>query len=177
MLVLIDPQRGFFEPAVPENLAIRLRGLLSRKLFRAVIATKFVSEPRSPFQRFMGWNGLHGAEEDICEEIVPWLDVIVAKSGFNGATTSVLRVLRELNGGRRPQHVYLAGTDTEACVLATSMGFFEKNIRPVVLADYCASSGGVNVHKAGLLCLERAIGAMNVVYGDPCADMPPTKAP
>ena len=166
-LVIVDPQRGFFEPAVPDDLEGRLGKLLSRKLFRSVIATQFVSEPDSPFQRFAGWGGLHGTEQDICEGIRPWLDAIIPKKGFSCATDPVMRTLQELNGGYLPNTIFLAGTDTEACVLASAMAFFEQGVRPVVLADYCASSGGMSVHEAGLLCLERAIGPRNVMRGDP----------
>ena len=167
ILVLIDPQRGFFDPAVPADLEGRLGRLLSRKPFKAVIATRFVSEANGPFQRFADWGGLHGTELDICAGIRPWLDAIIPKKGFSGATRPVMRALQEVNGGCMPQAVFLAGTDTEACVLATAMAFFEQGVRPVVLADYCASSGGISVHEAGLLCLERSIGPRNVMRGDP----------
>ena len=166
-LVIVDPQRGFFDPAVPDDLEGRLERLLSCRPFRAVIATRFVSEPNGPFDRFADWGGLHGTEQDICAGVRPWLDAIVPKKGFSGATGPVLLVLRKLNSGHMPQAVFLAGTDTEACVLATAMAFFEKGVRPIALADYWASSGGRSVHEAGLLCLERAIGPRNVMRGDP----------
>ncbi|MBQ9407018.1 MAG: isochorismatase family protein [Desulfovibrio sp.] len=167
ILVIIDPQHGFFDHAMPENLASRLGQLLSKKIFHAVVATQFINTPNDAFQQFTGWDGLHGAERNICKEIQPWLNAIIPKSGFNGAITPVMQVLRTLNGECPPQAVFLAGTDTEACIMASAMGFFEKGIRPLVLADYCASSGGLSVHQAGLLCLERAIGKMNIVHGDP----------
>ena len=95
-LVIVDPQRGFFEPAVPDDLEGRLGKLLSRKPFRSVIATRFVSEPDGPFQRFAGWGGLQGSEQDICDGIRPWLDAILPKKGFSCATGPVMRALQEL---------------------------------------------------------------------------------
>ena len=164
ILVLVDPQRGFFDPV---NLAAKLRDLLDLRLFRAVVATKFVNTPEVPFERFSDWPGLNAAEQEICGEIAPYLDAVIAKSGFNAAIQPVLHALQEFNGGRKPKAVLLAGTDTEACILASAMGFFEQGIRPFILVDYCASHNGLHVHNAGLMCLEYAIGSKNLLRGDP----------
>lgn len=58
---------------------------------------------------------------------------------------------------------YIAGIDTDCCVLATATSLFERNIRPVVLAHYCASNGGERSHAAALTVLERTIGAQQII--------------
>ena len=166
ILLIIDPQRGFFAPAWPPSLADRLASFLSKNPFDHVFATKFIGSEKSPFLRFTDWPGLSRSEKEICAELKAFLDVVIPKKGFSAATPAVLRYLKTLTHDS-PQAIYLAGTDTEACVLASAMAFFEKGIRPRVLVDFCASSGGETVHRAGLLCLERAIGKQNLVYGDP----------
>ena len=166
-LVIVDLQRGFLASAAPEGLEGRLARLLRQKVFQRVLATRFCDSEDSPFRRFMGWGGLHGAEADICAAVLPLVDAVIPKAGFTAATESVLQTLQQWRGGSLPERVFLAGTDTEACVLATAMGFFVLGVRPVVLADYCASSGGLAAHEAGLLCMERAIGAENILRGEP----------
>lgn len=169
-LIIVDLQKGFLTSAEPEHLAERLACLLRKGIFHAVLATQFVSVPQNPFQRFMGWDGLHGVEQDISDIVLPMITAVIPKSGFSCVNDTLLQKLKEVHGGELPVQVFLAGTDTEACVFASAIHFFELGVRPVVLADYCASSGGMAVHKAGLLCIERAIGAMNVMRGTPTSE-------
>ena len=48
-------------------------------------------------------------------------------------------------------------------VFATALDLFEDGIRPIVLGNYCGSSGGESYHLAALKTLERPIGRNNVV--------------
>lgn len=61
---------------------------------------------------------------------------------------------------------YIAGIDTDCCVLATAISLFEHNIRPVVLEQYCVSNGGDVSHQAAITVLERTIG-LNQIYFKP----------
>ena len=61
--------------------------------------------------------------------------------------------------------IHLCGLDTDACVAATAMALFDISIRPVVLADACASSGGREFHNAALRLLSRNIGEDQVRRG------------
>jgi nicotinamidase-related amidase len=54
--------------------------------------------------------------------------------------------------------VVLCGVDTDACVMATALDAFDHGLRPLVLSDLCASSGGDSYHQAALMLLERNIG-------------------
>lgn len=63
------------------------------------------------------------------------------------------------------KEVYIAGIDTDCCVLKTAIDIFERNIRPIVLIDYCASNGGDESHRSAIRVLERTIGKKQIVYG------------
>lgn len=75
-----------------------------------------------------------------------------------------LQRLCQLNDGQLPRKVYLAGVDTDCCVLTTATSLFENNIRPIVLTKYCASNGGPQSHEAGILCLKRLIGEKQLFH-------------
>jgi nicotinamidase-related amidase len=59
----------------------------------------------------------------------------------------------------RFERVYVAGIDTDMCVLKIAMDLFDRSIEPVVLTDCCASTAGLQAHLAGLAVLSRNIGA------------------
>jgi nicotinamidase-related amidase len=57
----------------------------------------------------------------------------------------------------------LCGFGTDQCVLATALMLWDAAIVPRVLAELCSSSGGPEMHEAGLAIARRAIGDRNVV--------------
>ena len=97
-------------------------------------------------------------EQSIPSEYRDHIDIVMDKQVYNGASDESIRMLCRLNDGMRPSRVFVAGMDTDACVLTTAVGLFEHGIRPVVLTRYCASGGGRESHNAGILCMRRLIG-------------------
>jgi nicotinamidase-related amidase len=87
---------------------------------------------------------------------------VVVKSGYGARAPLPLAALA------RYDTVWLAGADTDACVLATALGMFDGGGRVVVREDLCWSSGGVALHRAGLAVLRRQLGATRV-YKPPTA--------
>ena len=53
----------------------------------------------------------------------------------------------------------MVGIDTDMCVLKCAMDLFDLGLEPVVWADCCASTAGLQAHLAGLAILGRNIGA------------------
>ena len=74
-------------------------------------------------------------------------------------TRSFLNELRQSG----TTEVSLCGIDTDACVMATALDLFQNGIRPVVLAEACASHAGPDYHEAGLKLLARLIGREQIV--------------
>lgn len=160
-LLVVDVQEGF----ITDNTRCLLPKL--EKLMCCfdglIIATKFINRLNSAFVNILGWNKLMCVPEtDLLKFVWERANYIVNKHGYSGYTDDVAWLLR-CHGC---DEVYVAGIDTDCCVLETAVSAFENNIRPIVLADYCASTGGKESHDAGLKVLKRLIGKRNVYYGE-----------
>jgi len=116
-----------------------------------VIATRFVNTPRSQFVWFLDWSG--AMEDTIVEELAN-VDNISKHSYSAFSDARVLEILRD----QKVDTLVLCGVDTDACVMATALSAFDLGLRPLVLSDLCASSGGDDYHLAALMLLERNIG-------------------
>ncbi len=162
-LLVIDPQDEFINRSpLTQAVGKRLCDLLDAGLFSSTVFTRFRNAPGSPHQTILGWHKMTRHEE--CQLWKPVHDraqenQIADKHAYSSATPEVLV---KLNPG---DTVFIAGLDTDCCVLTTAVDLFQRSIRPIVLADFCASSGGTAAHEAGLQCLRRLIGAHNIVRG------------
>lgn len=166
--IVVDMQNGFASSARIQKLGEKIADLLSRNLFDAVIATRFLNGENSSFEQFMGWDKMK-SDEEICilPSILPYPDVTIDKYIYSCVNADFLQIMSQLNGGTMPEKVFLMGIDTDCCVLATATALFENDIRPVVLTAYCDSTGGAEYHEAGLLCLKRLIGEKQLYGGSP----------
>ena len=116
----------------------------------------------SQYTKFLDWHRLQNEPDiDLINGIKA--DVVVDKRIYTCVTTKFLSLLRELNGGKRPKHIFICGADTDCCVLKTATDLFEKNIMPIVLTNYCDSNGGPLSHEAGLRVMNRLVGRKRLV--------------
>lgn len=164
ILILVDMQNGFTRHPQTNDLVDRLREMLSLKLFDEVIATRFLNHDQSIFERVIGWDRLKSEDDRTLKpELVDAVSETFDKSIYTCVTPDFLQRVSQLNGGVYPNKLFVAGADTDCCVLKIAVDLFEHNVRPIVLTKYCASNGGAESHKAGLLCLERLIGSKQLV--------------
>lgn len=84
--------------------------------------------------------------------------MVVDKNIYSCINTNFIQQLRSINNGKLPEQVYIAGLDTDCCVLTTAVNLFEYGIRPIILTEYCNSTGGDLSQESGLICLKRLIG-------------------
>ena len=61
--------------------------------------------------------------------------------------------------------LHLCGIATDNCVLKCAVDLFEAGLRPIVLAEFCASHAGADYHQWGLAIIERFIGTAQVRRG------------
>lgn len=164
ILLIIDMQNGFLESEHTKNLIPKIEELLKTNTFDIVIGTRFLNSPNSIYEKIFQWKKLETEEEtSIPEELLTYMDYVEDKFIYNCVHTSFLQRLCQLNDGQLPTQVYLAGVDTDCCVLSIAASLFEHNIRPIVLTEYCASNGGRESHNAGILCMKRLIGETQLV--------------
>jgi len=159
-LVVVDVQRGFVTPeteATVRRIADHIDG--QRHRYEVVVATRFVNRPGSLYETERDWHQMMQGPD---LELVPGLedapDTVVVKHGLAPDPEDLLPLLERL-GVRR---VELCGFDTDQCVLATALLLWDAGLAPQVLAELCSSSGGSDMHAAGLAITRRAIGDRNV---------------
>jgi nicotinamidase-related amidase len=158
-LLIIDVQQGFLNDWT-RHLPARVERLQAR--YDRVIATRFVNPPGSPHRRWIHWQRCAPGSADLDLAFTPRPGTpILDKAIYSAVSDALFRAL----GGGDIAELHLCGIATDNCVLKTAVDLFERDIRPVVLADFCASHGGPECHHCGLRLLRRFIGADQVVAG------------
>lgn len=161
-LLVVDVQEGFVSKNT-EHVPERIRSLLDSSVFTDVVFSRFHNAPGSPYRRLLGWNRLAGAEEQrLRSEIAEYAETVIDKAVYTAVTPALIERFKSDS----VDTVFIAGIDTDCCVLTTAVDLFEAGIRPVVLSHYCASNGGAANHTAALTCLDRLIGLHNIVGGE-----------
>ena len=162
ILIVSDVQNGFMTFPKCKEVGNKIVELLNEGKADKVIALKYSNYKKSPFVQFLGYDKMMSDEE---VELLGGIkaDVVWDKSTYSPVSRDFINLLVKLNNGKLPNEVYLCGFDTDACVLATALNLFEIGIKPIVLKDYCYSSGGKAIHQNALKILERNIGEENVV--------------
>lgn len=159
ILIVVDMQEGFTCDEKTKQLKNRVVGLLEKKIFDAVIATRFLNEKDSIYEKLFDWKHLEQDDERaISKEIMEYVDYVADKYIYNCVNASFIQRLCQLNEGAYPEKVFVVGVDTDCCVLSIATSLYENNIRPIVLTQYVDSNGGNKSHEAGLLCMKRLIG-------------------
>lgn len=157
-ILIVDVQYGFLN-ANTADLPGKIRKLLEERPFDHRIFTEFHNRENSPFERFMDWSDLKTPHQvETVRELQPLASVTFRKSGYTAVTQELIAYLN----GHGIKEVRIAGIDTDACVLLTAADLFQIGIRPIVLADYCASTAGKETHEAALSLLPRIIGANQI---------------
>ncbi|MEN8907721.1 MAG: isochorismatase family protein [Clostridiales bacterium] len=160
-LFLIDVQYGFISGKT-EYVLPRINNLMNRKDFDFIIASKFINTKNGPYVKYMNWHRLMDEKETkLYEPIEEKADLIIEKNIYTGIGNEVLKFIKNNNIDK----IYLAGIDTDCCVLKTAVDFFEFGIRSYVLEYYSASNGGLESHQAALTVLRRLIGEDSIIRG------------
>jgi len=158
-IILIDVQEGFISSET-EYVVKRIEELLRREKFDKVIATQFINAEGSPYRRFIKWDMLSGPPEtDVHDAVKKRADRIFVKNVYSAASDEVLDYLKK----NEITEIFLAGIDTDCCVLKTAADFFEMNMDAKVLSYYTASNGGKESRYAAVRVLKRMIGEGQIV--------------
>ncbi len=167
ILILVDMQNGFSRYEQTQRLADRIEQLLKSKVFDCVAATRFLNFDNSIYEKLFHWHRLKSEEDRrLCKDFADYADVIFEKTVYTCVNTHFLQRICQLNDGVFPEKLFLAGADTDCCVLKIAADLYENNIRPIVLTHYCDSNGGPASHEAGILCMKRLIGAEQLFSGE-----------
>ena len=77
-----------------------------------------------------------------------------------------METIIKINEGKKPDYIFIAGVDTDCCVMKTAVDLFEQDIKPIVLLNYCNSNGGEVANQAGIQVMKRLIGQNQLIKGD-----------
>lgn len=168
ILIVVDMQKGFARYEQTIKLTEKITKLLDRDVFDAVIATKFLNDKNSMYEKMFGWTRLETEEERVIPDgIMKHVDYVDEKYIYNCVNPSFIQRLCQMNDGIYPEKIFIVGADTDCCVMTIATALFENNIRPIVLTNYVDSNGGPESHEAGLVCLRRLIGEKQLSNVDP----------
>jgi len=158
-LLLVDVQEGFISDKTRSVLP-KIADLIDSGLFDFIVATQFINAEGSPYRRFLNWHRLANSPEiDLWSTVAENANLVIKKNTY----TSVCDELLDFLKNNDIHEVYIAGIDTDCCVLKTAVDLYEAGIRPYVLSCYSASNGGQKSHDAAILVLSRMIGDNSIV--------------
>ncbi len=165
-LLIVDAQEGFLAKGVTDETESMLKLLLESNCFDCVISSVYQNFPHSNIL------GLSGQEQLLTPLAQKVTDVVAAhthhyvyKTTYSAYSEDLAAIMKEENGGSLPECVFVVGFDLDRCVLMTATDLFEHGIRPMVLTEYCSSSGGDAGKFAGIRTLETLIGRNNIYHG------------
>ena len=159
-LLVVDVQCGFIN-SFTHHIPKRIVQLIQQENYASILFTKFINSPEAPYTRFLDWQGCNDQPEtDIAPELNSFTkpDCTFSKPGLCGLPDELATYLAE----QQVKLIYVAGIDTDMCVLKIAMDLFDQGIEPIVLTDCCASTAGLQAHLAGLAVLSRNIGAQRL---------------
>lgn len=162
ILIVVDIQNGFNRYEQTHALADKIVKLTNSGFFDKIIATRFRNREGSQYTKFLNWHRLIDSPDiDLVNGINA--DEIVDKWVYTCITDDFMSLLKRLNDGEMPTHIFICGADTDCCVLKTATDIFEQGLMPIVLTEYCDSNAGPKSHEAGLLVMGRLIGKQCIV--------------
>lgn len=158
-ILVVDAQNGFNRNKYTSKVCRDIIKEVNREKYDYIVTSKFINKKGSPFMEIMDWHKMTEDDKediDVISNIEDISDLIVKKDTYSAVTDILLGTLRNEGIGE----IFLVGMDSEACVYATALGLFDNGIKPKVIENLCASSGGKEYHINAMNCLKRTLGEL-----------------
>jgi len=156
-LLIIDVQNGFVDDTTRHIPALIEKAQYD---YDHIVACKFINAENSPIRKyFPEWNRCMPGSDDTSFAFALRPDALVLeKSGYSCVDKDFIAwcALKKITT------VHICGMDTDVCVTKCAVDIFENGLRPVVLKDLCASTGGYNAHYDAFKALVRFIGGAQI---------------
>ena len=155
-LLIIDVQQGFINSNTKHipNLVEE-----EQKKYQDIFISKFSNPPKSLFRKLLNW---HEMDKDSSGYELAFKPVeravIIEKEVYSIVNPKFLKKIKGKD------EIHIAGIDTDACVLYSAIGLFDKGHKVKVLGPLCGSSAGEEYHRMGLKFLIRSIGKNQVSW-------------
>ena len=156
-LLVVDVQKGFINDYTKHILG-NISNLLES--FDIIFATKFYNKTGSFYDTLLNWEHVRKDTDEFSLAFIPNNKTeIIEKSVYSCVTPYFLKRLRD----NCIKKVYICGIDTDICVTKCAVDLFENGIIPIVIENYCASTGGIQAHICGISTIKRYIGVKQVI--------------
>jgi len=165
-LLVVDVQSGFVNDRSRHVVPVVQR--LADKwldLGWPIYLSQFTNKHDSQWVKLLGWSRLMD-ESEIA--LAPELDHVRPHATVYRKQSYTCVVGPFLDDARSAEwtDVVVCGIATDSCVLATAVDLFEfseRDLRPLVVSDACASHAGEHAHESGLFIIQRFIGSGQIV--------------
>ena len=160
-LVVIDVQNGFVNERTRSALPFASKLIEHWQAKRwPVVFTRFHNAEGSGYERWLAWTGLRAHDQTaLHDSVAAYADSVVDKTIYTAFTSEGDDAL----GVHPGDTLVICGIDTDSCVLKTALDAFERDVRPVIAIDACATDGGAVAQQAARLVLERTVGSDQVM--------------
>jgi len=157
-LLIVDMQTVFLKQS--SHLIESVQSLAERWSENDLYWLQYRNHPGSLFEKHLNWSAA---------TVSPEIDLIEGKGQTKKYVHFGYSPPPELIEHLRMNYkrAYVCGLDTDACVYAAMISLWDNDVRPMLLADYCASSGGKNFHEAAMALMQRQFGTDTIVKGLP----------
>lgn len=158
-LVIIDVQKGFINKLTVKTVN-RIRNFIikNKDKYDLLIFTQYKNHKRSNFVRLLKWRGFMDKKEtDLADEIKEFVNKrnLFTKDSYGSFINNKLSNLLKKH---KIEQVWLAGFDTENCVLTFARDAFDRNMSVVVYKNLTASHSNPRLHRAALEIIGDNIG-------------------
>lgn len=154
-LLVIDVQYGFLKRGADAAVPL-ITELVESWPAEHLYYLRYRNFPGSSFTKHVDWHDCMTSDSaNIVKEVYREGCKIFEHYGYAPPPEAISSL-------KKYKTVGLCGLDTDACVMAATFALWDAEIRPVVLAQYCASSGGPPLHEAALGLMMRQFGAAGV---------------
>lgn len=158
LFLIIDMQEGFREKAseaLIEPIKKAVKEFSGEKVFAV-----FNNKEGTLFESQLGWEKFKTMEDRaIMEEVLSLAKQHVVHAGYTVVNEDVLGFLSAYN----VKKIYIAGINTDVCVLKAAMDLFDAKKEVYVVKDLCASLHGKDHHVMALDILRRVIGEKHII--------------
>lgn len=165
-LVIIDLENGFINAneqtkKLPERIVDYVQN--GKNYYDHVVSIRFINSPYSPLATVVGYTQCISTDEQkLYPETKHMSEQVFNKYGYSCWTDEFDDFVK----AKDIDTIYFCGCDTDACVLFSAVGAFERNIKTYVYENLCASSLGPVAHSAGLLEIENLCGKQTLIHAD-----------
>lgn len=177
-IIVVDMQIGFVPDgngqmsvangigiATASSLPADIASFLDSHRFEHRIFTLFHNPGEGGFYaKELGWSRLQDPPEtDLVPELIGYPTLEIHKTTYSAFSNPDLPAYLSEHD---IASAYVCGMDTNICVTSMLCDLADRNIRPIVIADLCASHSGPEYHEAGLLSFPKWIGQANITLSD-----------